>query len=1002
MGSNLFYNHRKFILILAVYLVLAVSYSIVVPIGRGADEWAHYWYAQFIADHGRLPANSAEREAAGYKSDWPPLYHFFAAGLTGWIETDGPPTFKYREDDIRRQLVPAQGPEAILHTEDELFPWQQEVLVWHLGRLLSILFSSGVLLVTYFIARDVFISVKIAGSGVSSQTLALVSVAVLAFNPRFIFTGMVFGYDSLTLLMATLFLWLAIRILKGHCFRWGFLGLGLLAGLALTTKYLAALLPLEILVVVLLSKPQSTSTLRWKLTRLGQAALAYFVTVVWWFGYLLVNFNEIATYGPVLGALAPLIRGDGSDRTVEELFAWLSGGQTPPPAYIEKQAYTVWQIIAELPITFWGNPVARPYSLNWFVVLMSLVTIAAIVGLVMWWRNSTSATKLSRHISILLIVHAALAIPFMVIRLFGARDALEAVQGRHLLFLSAPAIAILIVWGIASVRPQVSSAKQYFAFYVLLGLLLFGSVGQLIFMCQIYSPLLPVQTTLYTGVQSGSLPEISLKNQARLIDVVVSDEGEAVLGISLIWQVEKAPFLEDYQMELALVDSNGQRQSGWQAYQTQARYPTRAWEVGDIVRDEGWLPMAGLPAGDYQIQMRVLGKDGAVTEWQTIGSFTLSNIVRQVDRLALWRNGKIVHSPVLDYERETVQLVGDTADRIYLVDPNGASHQPVSAGKNWANFVIAPSWPAGDYFLPDSNVPLFQVAQSPRDFEIPPISHPLDADFAGNIKLLGYDLPSRRVEPGEGLTVMLYWQGLDWMGDEFVSFNRLLDNAQIVWGGRDRMAQENYSTLLWTPGEMVADPFVVVVDPNAPDGVYSLDVGWYHKIEGQAQSLPILNAETGESTGRSSVAIGPIKVGGPPADVTIIDPDPQNLLNTSLGDSIELLGFDMQQTAASLDLVFYWKALVQPPADYTVFVHIRSEADEIVAQKDSPPVGGIYPTSLWDSGEIIRDEVSVSVDGLEPGRYEVVAGMYDFATGQRLPLDGESEEVVLDIFEVVD
>ena len=85
MGSNLFYNHRKFILILAVYLVLAVSYSIVVPIGRGADEWAHYWYAQFIADHGRLPANSAEREAADYKSDWPPLYHFFAAGLTGWI-----------------------------------------------------------------------------------------------------------------------------------------------------------------------------------------------------------------------------------------------------------------------------------------------------------------------------------------------------------------------------------------------------------------------------------------------------------------------------------------------------------------------------------------------------------------------------------------------------------------------------------------------------------------------------------------------------------------------------------------------------------------------------------------------------------------------------------------------------------------------------------------------------------------------------------------------------
>ena len=79
--------------IIVIYVALAVTYSVVVPIGRGADEWAHYWYAQFIADNGRLPASPAEREAAGYKSDWPPLYHALAAGLTGWIDTTGPPTF---------------------------------------------------------------------------------------------------------------------------------------------------------------------------------------------------------------------------------------------------------------------------------------------------------------------------------------------------------------------------------------------------------------------------------------------------------------------------------------------------------------------------------------------------------------------------------------------------------------------------------------------------------------------------------------------------------------------------------------------------------------------------------------------------------------------------------------------------------------------------------------------------------------------------------------------
>jgi hypothetical protein len=114
-----------------------------------------------------------------------------------------------------------------------------------------------------------------------------------------------------------------------------------------------------------------------------------------------------------------------------------------------------------------------------------------------------------------------------------------------------------------------------------------------------------------------------------------------------------------------------------------------------------------------------------------------------------------------------------------------------------------------------------------------------------------------------------------------------------------------------------------------------------------------------------------------------------------LGDSIELLGFDMQQTVASLDLVFYWKAVTQPPADYTVFVHIRDEADETVAQKDSPPVGGIYPTSLWDSGEIVQDEISVPFTELEPGKYEIVVGMYDFASGQRLVVEGSQDGTIL-------
>ena len=267
LSLSRFVINRKLGLILQLYLILATSYSVVVPIGRGADEWAHFWYAQFIAENGRLPNSASEREAAGYKSDWPPLYHLFAALLTAPIKTDGPPTFKYRDENIRRQLVPALGPEAILHTEDERFPWQQEILIWHLGRFLSIVFTTGTLVATYFIALEVFVGNKVAGSKVAGsraasgkeavklpisnyqlpitnskpktanpESLALLTVTLLAFNPRFLFTGMLFNYDSLTLLLASLFLLTTLRVANDSNTRWPFWTLGTLAGFSLGNK----------------------------------------------------------------------------------------------------------------------------------------------------------------------------------------------------------------------------------------------------------------------------------------------------------------------------------------------------------------------------------------------------------------------------------------------------------------------------------------------------------------------------------------------------------------------------------------------------------------------------------------------------------------------------------------------------------------------------------------------------------------------------------------------
>ncbi|MCB0165452.1 MAG: hypothetical protein KDI79_14580, partial [Anaerolineae bacterium] len=756
---------------------------------------------------------------------------------------------------------------------------------------------------------------------------------------------------------------------------------------------------------------------------LAQALIAYLLIITPWFAYLVTNFNEIDNYGPVLGTLAPLIRGDGSDRTVEGIFAWLSGGQAPEPAYIDQQSYSIGQILAELPLTFWGNPIVEPYPLNWFVMLMALMTILAIIGLIIYFRltiddlraKTAERSKFIIHNSsfIILILTCLLPVPFMLIRLFGARDALEAVQGRHILFLAGPAFAILFVYGFTifwiTILPRRGVNILRFTFYGLLALLLTASMAQLLFMKQAYPPLLPVRTTtaLPAGVEPPPQP-VRLPNNAALVGYRLLDENDQALHIEMFWQGSDSWALEDYQTKLALVDAGGHIQSEWFGYQTQAHYPTRAWETGDTIRDEGWLPLVGLPAGDYRIQLQILGEAGPITDWQTVERYALKQPISPPSTNSdwlLWHNGQITIRPPLLRERETVQLTPPNYQLPITQLPNLQSpisnlQLPISS-----TFTIPPQWPAGDYTLTaDPSSPIFRIAESARNFDLPVISHPLDVNFAGHIKLLGYDLATHRAEPGGGLPVTLYWQGLDWMGEEFIIFNRLLDNQQLAWGGYDRMAQENYSTLLWAPQEIIVDGFAVPVAPDAPDGVYTLSIGWYQQVDDGSQSLPILRPETGEVTDATAVTIGPIKVGGPPPGATVDQVEPQFEVNTVLGDKIRLLGIDrnfstscetLPLTDCPLSLTFYWIPIAPIDVDYTVFVHVRNEAGETVAQNDRPPLEGAYPTSLWDEGEIIQDELSIPLNPIEPGRYDIAIGMYDHSTGTRLVVDGTADNAIV-------
>jgi len=60
--------------------------------------------------------------------------------------------------------------------------------------------------------------------------------------------------------------------------------------------------------------------------------------------------------------------------------------------------------------------------------------------------------------------------------------------------------------------------------------------------------------------------------------------------------------------------------------------------------------------------------------------------------------------------------------------------------------------------------------------------------------------------------------------------------------------------------------------------------------------------------------------------------------------------------------------------------------NHIWAQRDSVPGNGQVPTNTWVEGEIVTDVYELEVDpSAPPGEYVLEMGMYEAATGQRLP-----------------
>ena len=189
--------------ILAIYLILAVAYSVASPIFEAPDELNHVYFIRYLVETHELPTFGQTDEAGvpplyGQEAGQPPLYYAIGAAIVSGVEMGDAPPERNPHASMGDPLSPGNK-NIIIHGPDEAWPWHGMALAVHLLRFLSIALGAGAVFFAWKIARGLF-----------DEPLALAVTAFMAFLPQFLFISAAVTNDILVIFLSTFILWLIL------------------------------------------------------------------------------------------------------------------------------------------------------------------------------------------------------------------------------------------------------------------------------------------------------------------------------------------------------------------------------------------------------------------------------------------------------------------------------------------------------------------------------------------------------------------------------------------------------------------------------------------------------------------------------------------------------------------------------------------------------------------------------------------------------------------------
>jgi len=125
----------------------------------------------------------------------------------------------------------------------------------------------------------------------------------------------------------------------------------------------------------------------------------------------------------------------------------------------------------------------------------------------------------------------------------------------------------------------------------------------------------------------------------------------------------------------------------------------------------------------------------------------------------------------------------------------------------------------------------------------------------------------------------------------------------------------------------------------------------------------------------------------------------QNLLPRNLGGQVELLGYNLSpitfRPGDSLPLTLFWRAQSDLDEDYFVLLQLWAGDGTSWTLHRERPADGFYPTTLWERGEAVREQLDARIPADVPSsRYALMAGLADAGSGEDVRLTPLAEVTV--------